>query len=81
VHGDLRLFLETNVPKPGKKEKIVIGVADAKIGAAILEELGMKCSHIGVVPEVIRGILFISLNVTFFFNNTMNILIFMFKLL
>lgn len=34
---------------------MVVGVSDAKIGAAITEELGIKCSHIGVVPEVIRG--------------------------
>ncbi|XP_046576907.1 nucleolar protein 56-like [Haliotis rubra] len=56
LHEDLRLFLETNVPKAGKKEKITVGVGDAKIGAAISEELSISCSHIGVVPEIIRGI-------------------------
>ncbi|KAK3094708.1 hypothetical protein FSP39_005296 [Pinctada imbricata] len=56
VHEDLRLFLETNVPKSGKKQKVTLGVADSKIGSVIPEELGIKCSHIGVVPEVIRGI-------------------------
>ncbi|XP_022344896.1 nucleolar protein 56-like [Crassostrea virginica] len=56
LHDDLQVFLESNVPKGGKKEKVVLGVSDAKIGAAITEELGIKCSHIGVVPEVIRGI-------------------------
>lgn len=56
LHDDLQVFLESNVPKGGKKDKVVVGVSDAKIGAAITEELGIKCSHIGVVPEVIRGI-------------------------
>lgn len=55
LHDDLQVFLESNVPKGGKKDKVVVGVSDAKIGAAITEELGIKCSHIGVVPEVIRG--------------------------
>ncbi|XP_048744522.2 nucleolar protein 56-like [Ostrea edulis] len=56
VHEDLHVFLESNVPKGGKKDKVVVGVSDSKIGAAITEELGIKCSHIGVAPEVIRGI-------------------------
>ncbi|XP_033755965.1 LOW QUALITY PROTEIN: nucleolar protein 56-like [Pecten maximus] len=56
LHEDLKLFLETHVPKPGKKEKVVVGVADSKIGASITEELGIKTNHIGVVPEVLRGI-------------------------
>lgn len=56
LHDDLKLFVETNVPKPAKKkEKVTLGVADAKIGAAISEELGVNCLHTGVVPEVIRG--------------------------
>lgn len=54
LHEDLRLFLETNVPK-GKKGKAVVGVGEAKIGAAIVEELGIMCNHTGVVPEVLRG--------------------------
>ncbi|KAJ8317342.1 hypothetical protein KUTeg_005246, partial [Tegillarca granosa] len=57
LHDDLKLFVETNVPKPAKKkEKVTLGVADAKIGAAISEELGVNCLHTGVVPEVIRGL-------------------------
>lgn len=56
LHEDLKLFLETHVPKVGKKEKVVVGVADSKIGAAIADEMGIKSSHIGVVPEVLRGI-------------------------
>ena len=55
LHEDLRLFLETNVPKPSKKAKCLVGVSDSKIGAAIQEEMGISCSHIGVMPEIIRG--------------------------
>ncbi|XP_013390767.1 nucleolar protein 56-like [Lingula anatina] len=56
LHDDLHLFLETNFPKPGKKEKCILGVGDSKIGAAIQEQLGISCQHTGVVPEIIRGI-------------------------
>jgi len=53
VHDDLKLFLNTNVPK---KQKIVLGVSDSKLSAAINDACEIKCSHIGVIPEVIRGI-------------------------
>lgn len=55
---DLKLFLDTTVPKPEKKSKFVIGVCDHKLGASIAEALGFKCDHTGVVPEIIRGIRF-----------------------
>lgn len=47
--------MEFNVFKGGKKDKGVVGVFDVKIGVVIIEELGIKCSYIGVVLEVIRG--------------------------
>lgn len=53
---DLHLFLETNLPKSDKKDGILLGVAEPKLGAAITESLGTQCSHIGAVPEIIRGI-------------------------
>ncbi|XP_052100396.1 nucleolar protein 56-like [Mytilus californianus] len=56
VHEDLQIFLESNVPKSSKKQKIILGVADAKIGAAITEELKIQCSQTGAAPEIIRGI-------------------------
>lgn len=56
VHEDLQAFLENNVPKSSKKQKVSLGVADSKIGAAITEDLQIQCSQTGVVPEVIRGI-------------------------
>jgi len=34
----------------------VLGVGDSKLSASINDACGIKCSHIGVVPEVIRGI-------------------------
>ncbi|KAJ8285515.1 hypothetical protein GJAV_G00027690 [Gymnothorax javanicus] len=56
VHADLKLFLETNLPPAGKKKKNVLGVGDAKIGAALLEELGFSCQTGGVVAEILRGV-------------------------
>lgn len=56
LHEDLRLFLETNVPKSTKHQKSTLGTADSKISAAISEQLGIQCMFSGVVPEIIRGI-------------------------
>jgi len=50
---DLHQFLDLAVPK-GKK--VTLGVSDPKLAAAITEALGVTCTHIGVVPEIIRGI-------------------------
>ncbi|KAM9799110.1 nucleolar protein 56 [Syngnathus typhle] len=55
VHADLKLFLETNIPKSGKK-KATLGVGDAKIGAALQEEFGFSIQTSGVVAELTRGI-------------------------
>lgn len=54
VPEDLQNFLDVTIPK-GKKGKITLGVSDPKLGAAISEALDMQCSHIGAVPEIIRG--------------------------
>jgi nucleolar protein 56 len=58
LHDDLRLFLDTNLPKPsGKKDnKLQLGVADSKISAAVNEALTVTCTHVGAVPEILRGI-------------------------
>lgn len=56
IHEDLRLFIETNLPKSSKKQKVTLGVSDSKIGSALSEEMGVTCQHTGAVPEVIRGI-------------------------
>lgn len=54
VHDDLKLFLSTNMPKGGKGA--VLGVSDSKLSASVNDACNIKCSHIGVIPEVIRGI-------------------------
>lgn len=48
------MFLETNLPRSGKK-KAVLGVSDAKIGAALQEEFNISLQTGGVVAELIRG--------------------------
>lgn len=55
VHDDLKQFLQTNV-KSSKKDKVILGVSDQKLGASINDELGLSCQHTGVVPEIIRGL-------------------------
>ncbi|XP_055346711.1 nucleolar protein 56-like [Paramacrobiotus metropolitanus] len=56
LHEDLQKFLEDNLPKSTKKSKIILGVGEAKIAAAIAESRGISCQTTGIVPEVIRGI-------------------------
>ncbi|XP_054747398.1 nucleolar protein 56 [Anastrepha obliqua] len=57
VPQDLMVFLDDFFSKL-KKKKCTLGIADAKLGAAITESIGVQCSHFGAVPEVIRGIRF-----------------------
>ncbi|KAK3878466.1 hypothetical protein Pcinc_016886 [Petrolisthes cinctipes] len=56
ITDELSAFLETNLPKVGKKAGIILGVTDPKLGAAINEKLSIPVTHIGVIPEVVRGI-------------------------
>ncbi|XP_011504958.1 PREDICTED: nucleolar protein 56 [Ceratosolen solmsi marchali] len=58
VPEDLQLFLDSTIPKASKKEKIILGITDPKLGASITEVLQIKCDHTGVIPEIIRGIRF-----------------------
>lgn len=60
-HADLVMFLDTNLPKSSKKEKILLGVSDSKLAAAIAEASGTSCVHTGAVPEIIRGEFFYSM--------------------
>lgn len=55
ISEDLLQFLDVAIPKGGKRVKITLGVSDPKLAAAITEALGITCSHIGAVPEIIRG--------------------------
>merc|ERR1719228_224280 len=52
----LRTFLETNVPKNSKKAPVQLGVIDPNLGAAINEALSIPVTHVGAVPEIVRGI-------------------------
>ncbi|CAO1378222.1 unnamed protein product [Diamesa serratosioi] len=52
---ELSLFLDSTMPKV-KKGKTTLGVADPKLGASIAEALSIPCTHIGAVPEILRGI-------------------------
>ena len=58
VNGDLKAFLEAHVPraKPGKEAKVVIGVIEPRMGAAIQDGLGLSCVSNEGVTEVIRGV-------------------------
>lgn len=58
LHEDLKLFLDTNIPKPsGKKDnKLQLGVGDFKLSSTINEALSIQCTHVGAVPEILRGI-------------------------
>lgn len=56
VPVELQLFIDSCIPKAGKKQKIVLGVSDPKLGASITEALDIKCDHTGAIPEIIRGI-------------------------
>lgn len=52
---ELQHFLDITIPKGGKKDKVTLGVSDPKLAAAITEGLNINCSHVGAVPELIRG--------------------------
>lgn len=56
VPDDLSVFLDSVLPKASKSKKFTLGVADSKLGAALSEALKIQCSHIGAVPEILRGI-------------------------
>ncbi|KAI8999829.1 hypothetical protein BC832DRAFT_202418 [Gaertneriomyces semiglobifer] len=52
----LKAFLEMNLPKPGKKQKVQLGVSESNLGGGIKAELGYDCVHNDVVREYLRGI-------------------------
>lgn len=56
LHDDLKAFLESNVPLGKKKSKVLLGVADSKLGAAIQESLQIFCETGGITLEILRGI-------------------------
>ncbi|NWR42194.1 NOP56 protein, partial [Regulus satrapa] len=57
LHEELRLLLDTALPP--KRKKVLLGVGDAKMGAAVLEELGVQCQTGGIrlhFPALVRGL-------------------------
>lgn len=58
--SELQNFLELNLPKvkAGKKPKISLGVAEPKLGSAILEATHIPCQSNDYVNEFLRGIRF-----------------------
>lgn len=55
---DLQHFLDSMIPAGNKKDKVILGVGEPKLGASITEVLKIKCDHMGAVPEILRGIRF-----------------------
>lgn len=55
VTETLQLFLDQNLPEK-KRKKIVLGLGDAKLGAAIQDGLQITTQSYGIVPEILRGI-------------------------
>ncbi len=47
-----KAFNETSFLLKGGKKGGLLGVGDSKLSASINDATGIKCSHIGVVPEV-----------------------------
>jgi nucleolar protein 56 len=56
VNPSLKAFLEVNLPKPGKKNKVELGVAEKNLAGAIKAECGYDCSSGEMVQELVRGI-------------------------
>ncbi len=52
----MKAFLESNIPVGKKKSKVVLGVADSKIGGSIQEGVNIQCETGDAVPEILRGI-------------------------
>lgn len=59
VTEDLKHFLDITLP--AKRKKVLLGVSDPKLGAAISEALEIAFEHIGAVPEILRGNYFIEI--------------------
>jgi nucleolar protein 56 len=56
VNPSLKAFLEMNLPKPSKKNKVELGVSEKNFAGAIKAEMGYDCSSDEMVQELVRGI-------------------------
>ncbi|OZJ04580.1 hypothetical protein BZG36_02775 [Bifiguratus adelaidae] len=56
VNDHLKAFLEMNLPKPSKKNKVVLGIGEKNLAGAIKAECGYDCDSDMMTLELIRGI-------------------------
>lgn len=56
VTEELKIFLDGCIPESTNQNPVLLGVADAKLGAHITETLGIKCEVGNVISEILRGI-------------------------
>ena len=55
IHEDLKEFIASNVPASTKKQKVVLGISDTKLSAAVKDELDIECLVSDSVKEIVRG--------------------------
>ncbi|KAF9085748.1 snoRNP complex protein nop56, partial [Mortierella sp. AD031] len=56
MNDHLKAFLEMNLPKPGKKSKVVLGVTEKSLAGSIKEGLGYECDASEIVLDLVRGV-------------------------
>ncbi|KAF9354847.1 snoRNP complex protein nop56 [Mortierella sp. AD094] len=56
MNDHLKAFLEMNLPKPGKKSKVVLGVTEKSLAGSIKEGLGIECDASEIVLDLVRGV-------------------------
>ncbi|KAG0226331.1 snoRNP complex protein nop56 [Mortierella sp. GBA43] len=56
MNDHLKAFLEMNLPKPGKKSKVVLGVSEKSLAGSIKEGLGVECDASEIVLDLVRGV-------------------------
>lgn len=57
VSDHLKALLEVNLPKPGKKKPVILGIADKNLAGGIKDCFpGVSCETNEVVQDLLRGI-------------------------
>ncbi|KAG0026485.1 snoRNP complex protein nop56, partial [Podila clonocystis] len=56
MNDHLKAFLEMNLPKPGKKSKVVLGVTEKSLAGSIKEGLGYDVDASEIVLDLVRGV-------------------------
>ncbi|KAG0328030.1 snoRNP complex protein nop56 [Dissophora globulifera] len=56
MNDHLKAFLEMNLPKPGKKSKVVLGVTEKSLAGSIKDGLGVECDAGEIVLDLVRGV-------------------------